>query len=49
MRMDAYESAIFSWTIWWSPMILPCDSRLRARSHIMSKASLHWAIVRIAW
>ena len=30
-------------------MILPCDSRLRARSHIMSKASLHWAIVRIAW
>src|SRR6476469_9241981 len=33
--MDAYESAIFSWTIWWSAMILPCDSRLSARSHIM--------------
>src|SRR5215211_1828599 len=30
-------------------MILPCDSRLSARSHIMSNASLHWAMVRMAW
>src|SRR3546814_846710 len=30
-------------------MILPCDSRDSARSHIMSKASVHWAMVRIAW
>ena len=29
-----------SWTIWCSPMIRPCDSRLSARSHIMSKASV---------
>ena len=49
IRICAYESAIFSCTIWCSAMIFPCDSRLSARSHIMSKANLHWAIVRIAW
>ena len=36
-------------TIWCSAMTLPWDSRLRARSHIMSKARLHWAMARMAW
>src|SRR4026208_2175552 len=30
---DGTEAAIFSCTIWCSAMILPCDSRLSARSH----------------
>src|SRR3982074_775080 len=36
-------------TIWCWATTLPCDSRLSARSHIMSKASLTCATVRIAW
>ncbi len=38
-----------SCTIWCSAITLPCDSRLSARSHIMSRASLTCATVRIAW
>ncbi len=37
------------WTIWCSAMTLPWDSRLSARSHIMSNARLHWAMARMAW
>ena len=49
MLSSAYESAIASWTIWCSAITLPCDCRLSARSHIMSKASFTWATVRMAW